>query len=137
MNMQGPIVPVMIIVAALAVTGLALYLHNRFYYKGKPEGDETDAAEQPARPEGCCGMHEVCEKATEAALDEQLYYDDEELDAYRGRPADSYTEAETDAFREVLLTLRRTEILAWDSALQARGIALPTPLRDEMVLLLM
>ena len=81
-------------------------------------------------------MHEVCEKAAEAVADNNLYYDDEELDEFRGRDADSYTEAEVDRFREVLLTLRRDELLAWEAALRERQLALPAQLRDELILLL-
>ena len=68
--------------------------------------------------------------------DNNLYYDDEELDEFRGRDADSYTEAEVDRFREVLLTLRRDELLAWEAALRERQLALPAQLRDELILLL-
>ena len=89
-----------------------------------------------ARPEGCCGLHEVCEKAADAIAENDLYYDDEELDEFRGRDADSYTEAEVDLFREVLLTLRRDELLAWEAALRERRLALPSQLRDELILLL-
>ncbi len=78
----------------------------------------------------------MCEKAADAIAENDLYYDDEELDEFRGRDADSYTEAEVDLFREVLLTLRRDELLAWEAALRERRLALPSQLRDELILLL-
>ena len=178
--MTGPIVPVLILGGALAVTGTLLYLHHRLWYKGRDEEEaaetsagaaktgpaaghgyrssSTDNGSKPAngtgtgpapapaapgngsgaeaRPEGCCGLHEVCEKAADAIAENDLYYDDEELDAFRGRDADSYTEAEVDLFREVLLTLRRDELLAWEAALRERRLALPSQLRDELILLL-
>ena len=169
--MTGPLVPVLILGGALAVTGTLLYLHHRLWYKGRDEEEaaetsagaaetapaaghgyrssSTDNGSKPAngaapgngsgaeaRPEGCCGLHEVCEKAADAIAENDLYYDDEELDAFRGRDADSYTEAEVDLFREVLLTLRRDELLAWEAALRERHLALPSQLRDELMLLL-
>ena len=177
--MTGPLVPVLILGGALAVTGTLLYLHHRLWYKGRDEEEaaetsagaaaapaaghgyrssSTDNGSKPAngtapatapasaapgngsgaeaRPEGCCGLHEVCEKAADAIAENDLYYDDEELDEFRGRDADSYTEAEVDLFREVLLTLRRDELLAWEAALRERHLALPSQLRDELILLL-
>ena len=177
--MTGPLVPVLILGGALAVTGTLLYLHHRLWYKGRDEEEaaetsagaaaapaaghgyrssSTDNGSKPAngtapasapataapgngsgaeaRPEGCCGLHEVCEKAADAIAENDLYYDDEELDEFRGRDADSYTEAEVDLFREVLLTLRRDELLAWEAALRERRLALPSQLRDELILLM-
>ena len=138
--MSGALGPILILGGALAFTGTVLYLHNRLWYKGREaEEPAEDAEARPAaapRPDGCCSMHEVCEKAVEAVADNNLYYDDEELDEFRGRDADSYTEAEVDRFREVLLTLRRDELLAWEAALRERQLALPAQLRDELILLL-
>ena len=138
--MSGALGPILILGGALAFTGTVLYLHNRLWYKGReaeePAEDAEARPEAAPRPDGCCGMHEVCEKAAEAVADNNLYYDDEELDEFRGRDADSYTEAEVDRFREVLLTLRRDELLAWEAALRERQLALPAQLRDELILLL-
>lgn len=144
--MSAAMTPVLILTGALIVTGGLLYLHNRFWYKRRDNADSQsdagdsdasdDSAEEAARPDGCCGMHEVCEKAADAIADNNFYYDDEELDEYKGRDADSYTEAEVDRFREVLFTLRRDELLAWEAALRERQVAMPSQLRDEFLLLL-
>ncbi|MBP3228515.1 MAG: hypothetical protein J6M53_07045 [Bacteroidaceae bacterium] len=64
------------------------------------------------------------------------YFEDEELDAYKGRAADAYNEAETSEFAEVLDTLRQEEVADWLHALTVRGIELPVALRDEAILLL-
>lgn len=81
-------------------------------------------------------MHEVCEKANDAILTENYYYDDEELDRYAGRPADAYSEEEIEEFRDVMLTLPSDEVLAWSQALEHRHILLPAALRDELLLLI-
>lgn len=64
------------------------------------------------------------------------YFDDEELDRFQGRRADSYTEAEEGEFREVLYTTLTREVGDWMRSLQLRGIELPESLRDEAVMLM-
>lgn len=85
----------------------------------------------------CCGLHAVCEKRSwrEAAA-ANLYFDDEELDAFSGRPSDAYTEAEIDLFRDVLYTMRTDEIPEWLDCLEQRGVNLPAELQQESTLLI-
>ena len=92
---------------------------------------------QTARPEGCCGQHEVCEKESllAAVSREVEYYDDEELDAFRGRDAASYSPEEIEQFEDVLYTMRDEEVAGWTRSLQLRGVALPEALRDEVLLI--
>jgi hypothetical protein len=79
----------------------------------------------------------VCEKESLlAAVSKGVeYYDDEELDRFRGRPSDSYTDAEVEEFREVLYTCREEEVAGWSRSLQLRGIELPDELKDELFLI--
>lgn len=84
----------------------------------------------------CCGQHADCERGLRILRDESLYYNDEELDAYKGIDADAYTEEQISEVQEVLETLRADEISDWLCALTARGIALPTALRDEAVMMM-
>lgn len=85
----------------------------------------------------CCGMHIVCEKdsLSTAASTEIVYYDDEELDIYADRPADSYTAEEAEQFRDILLTLLPEDIAGWARSLQLRHIALPAEVNDELLLI--
>ena len=85
----------------------------------------------------CCGQHEVCEKdSLLAALSKKIeYYDDEELDRFRGRQADEYTAAEADEFREVLYTMRPDEVAGWARSLQLRAVELPDEVKDEVYLI--
>ncbi len=83
----------------------------------------------------CCGLHEVCERKLLAAAEEAEYYDDEELDVYRGRPADSYTEQEVEEFRYVLYTMREDEVAGWLQSLRLRQVELPQELRDEAIMI--
>lgn len=85
----------------------------------------------------CCGQHAVCEKELlmKAAAAPVEYFDDEELDRFRGRAADSYTAAEEEEFREVLFTMFTREVADWLQSLQQRGIELPSGLKDEAMML--
>ena len=89
------------------------------------------------RSSDCCGHHEVCEKESLlAAVSKAVeYYDDEELDRFAGRRADSYDMHETDEFEEILTTLRSEDVAGWVRSLQLRGIELPEALRDEVILI--
>lgn len=85
----------------------------------------------------CCGQHEVCEKdSLLAAVSKDVeYYEDEELDAYRGRHGDEYSAEEIEEFRYVLYTMRDYEVAGWCRSLQLRGVELPDALKDEVLLI--
>lgn len=85
---------------------------------------------------GCCGQHEVCEKdSLLAAVSREIeYYDDEELDRFRGRESDAYAAEEIDEFDEIFTTLRSEDVAGWIRSLQLRGINLPDELKDDVIL---
>lgn len=128
---------ILILSGIIIGVGILLYLHDRVTRR------DVEAAEQPAEEPGeensgeCCGLHIVCEKdSLVGGLDREiLYYDDEELDRYRGREANDYEIAEIEEFREVLLTLRPEEIAGWARSITARGITLPTDVREELLMI--
>ncbi len=82
-------------------------------------------------------MHITCEKDSLLASvsPEIVYYDDEELDAFKGRGADSYTDEEIEQFRDVLLTLLPEDIAGWGRSIQLRGIELPSSVREELLMI--
>lgn len=120
----------LIILAITLLAGLILYLTH------EPDTPEEVAARQSAEPhpEGCCGLHEVCEKIAQVN-EEPLYFDDEELDRFRGRDSGDYTSDEIEEFREVLFTLLPADVESWGYSLEARGIKMPDPIRDEWLML--
>lgn len=82
----------------------------------------------------CSGEDDRCEQVCymEAATREVEYYDDEELDLYKGRQADSYTEEEVEQFAEVLSTLQPSDAKGWARSLSLRQIELPNCLKDDL-----
>jgi hypothetical protein len=82
----------------------------------------------------CCGLHEVCEKDSLRVLEDIDYYEDEELDRFRGRTA--YSEEEVEEFREVLYTMRTDEVAGWMHSLELRQVNLPDELKNEAFLLM-
>ena len=53
----------------------------------------------------CCGQHLDCEKGLRILRDESLYYNDEELDAYKGIAPEDFTPEQAAEIREVFETL--------------------------------
>jgi hypothetical protein len=82
--------------------------------------------------EFCCGKHAVCKKSLSLrpSRNPVEYYDDEELDIFKGRPADSYTEVETEQFMEVFCTMWTSDVSGWLESLRLREIELPLSLQS-------
>ena len=121
------------LVALGIVAAIAGYFRNRKLQRQLERG-EIDAIPEPREiPEECCGQHETCERdSLLAAVSKQIeYYDDEELDRYKGIEADAYEEEAIEEFSEVLYTLQEVEVAGWLRSLQLRGINLPDALKDE------
>ena len=88
--------------------------------------------------EECCGEHEVCEKGKiKRALRTDIeYFDDEELDRFRGTAPDGYDDDAVEEFREVLYTMDPREVDDWLKSIELREVALPDALKDEVFMLL-
>ncbi len=86
---------------------------------------------------GCSFKKENCllEDLKEKFQHEIEYFDDEELDVFKGREKKSYSPREIEMFAEVLHTMRPDEVKDWICSLSQRGIKLPTELQDEAILL--
>lgn len=133
--MQGALV----IFIAMVVIGVILYVTDVLYFRKKyPQVVEPPKPEESAEGhgEGCCGTHLICEKTSLSPLStEIIYYDDEELDRFKGKAAESYTPEETEEFRDILLTLMPSDVAGWARSLQLREINLPGEVRDELLMI--
>lgn len=135
---------ILIISLILLVAGVVLWIHDRITRRhngGSVTSEEVQSAataqEDEADSEDCCGMHMTCERDSllTAVSSEVVYYDDEELDRFRGRGADDYSDEEIEEFRDVLLTLLPDDIAGWGRSIQMRDINLPTSIRQELLMI--
>ena len=72
----------------------------------------------------------------EAATKDIEYFDDEELDRFKGKPSDQFTDEEANEFAEVLYSMKQEEVKDWNRSLILRGIHLPNQLKDEVIMLI-
>ena len=119
---------------ALLTLGAIAYIfgHNR-----RADGTEEPIVVGEGDCATCTPETPKCEQlcAMEAAVKPIEYFDDEELDRFKNRAADSYSDDEIEQFAYVLHTMQPDEVAAWSRSLTLRGINLPDELRDEVILL--
>ena len=120
-------------ILALVVLGIIAGIASWWHYRHAPK---EEPIVNPADME-CCGQQEVCEKESLlAAISKQIeYYDDEELDRFKGRGGDEYTNEEAEEFRNVLYTMRSEEVAGWVRSLQLRQVNLPDEMKDEVFMI--
>jgi len=113
------------------------YVRNKKFERMLERGEIDKIPEVQEIPDVCCGQHELCERdSLLAAVSKQIeYYEDEDLDRYKGVAANAYEDKALTEFQEVLYTLRDTEVAGWLRSLQLRGIELPDTLKDEAFLI--
>ena len=128
------IVVILILLAIICLGVVAAILRKSYNWKIE-EKKEQSASIQSL--DGCCGAHEICEKESLlAAVSKNIeYYDDEELDRFKGYSSNSYSSGEVQEFADVLYTLRSEEVAGWVRSLQLREIELPDQLKDEIVMI--
>lgn len=125
---------------ALLVFGISLIGHKR-YVKKVEDGTAKPTDSSPFEitkevPDECCGQHATCERDSllAAVSKEIIYYDDEELDEFKGLQSDDYSDEEAELFAGIFYELKEVEVAGWVRSLQLRGIELPDQLKDEVLL---
>lgn len=129
-----------ILIISLVVLGIVAAIAG--VVRNRRLQEKVESGELEAMPEvnpvdmECCGQHEVCEKESLlAAVSKQIeYYDDEELDRYKGMAGDAYSTEQEEEFRDVFYTMQEEDVAGWVRSLQLRGITLPDNLKDEVFL---
>lgn len=121
----------------LGLTILVLFEWRARKEAQKEQSDnQTPDDSQNADSGECCGQHLVCERETLLQTNaEIIYYDDEELDALSGIPAEEYTDEQAQQIREVFETLKEKDVPGWVRSLQLRNIQLPMDVREEALLI--
>lgn len=131
----------LLVVCLFIITLIAMLIGKIYYWRINKKIEKGELQEIPPVTEvdeECCGQHETCEKdSLLAAVSKGIeYYDDEELDRFRGRTSEQYTSEEVEEFREVMFTCQDEEVAGWCRSLQLRGIELPDELKDELFLII-
>ncbi len=97
----------------------------------------TEGEEVYERPDGCCGAHEVCENESLLASNTKIiYFADEELDDFKDRDPETYTDQEIEQFEEVFFTLRENELVEWLKSLQLRHVPLPPSIKEQALMII-
>lgn len=132
----------LILLVAIVLVGAVLYGEHRLYMRRRADGNGDIQSSDDTEGDGddgqeCCGMHITCEKdSLLASVSKEIeYYDDEELDRFAGKSSDGYTDDEIEEFRDVLITMKPSDIAGWARSLQLRNIALPAAVRDELLMI--
>ena len=109
---------------------------------GRKHPEETGIEERDAQPvlgETSCSSCSLDSCNKSCMTDEYVepeYFDDEELDRFRGRHSSEYTDKEAEEFRDILYTMRQEEVRDWFKSLTQRCIEVPDQIKDELILML-
>lgn len=122
----------------LSLVSLGIIAAILTLFSKKKEGEPDVVQSSSTSCSTCSGEDPRCEQECmmEASTKDIEYYDDEELDEFKGRPAESYTDEEVEIFSEVLYTLKPGEAKGWNRSLILRGINIPNQLKDELVMMI-
>ena len=123
-----------ILVVAIIVLGIVLAIAHLL----TNSGDEEPPIVTKQTCATCTGDNDKCEQECmmEAATKEIEYFDDEELDAFKGRPADTFTDEEVAKSSYIFETMRPDEVAGWCRSLTLRGISLPNQLKDDVFMMI-
>ena len=118
-----------------ALIVLALFAAITTLFTKKREGEPDVVMPSSGDCSSCDGTDDKCEQVCmmEAATREIEYYDDEELDRFRGRQSNQYTDEEAEEFANILYTMQPQEAKGWNRSLILREINVPNQIKDELI----
>ena len=118
-----------ILIGIIVLFALSVYIWNTVQRRK----GVTEEAVQQARPDGCCGAHDVCEHTEEELKAKPEYFDDEELDRFARVNSHEYADDDADDFREIFYSIYDEEKNAWLKSLRMRHISLPNQVKQEIL----
>ena len=118
-----------------ALIVLALFAAITTLFTKKKEGEPDVVMPTSGDCSSCDCTDDKCEQVCmmEAATREIEYYDDEELDRFRGRQSNQYTDEEAEEFANILYTMQPQEAKGWNRSLILREINVPNQIKDELI----
>jgi len=122
-----------IFLAIIVFFVVSLFIWNSIQVK-KGNTEKIEDIQNAPVDSTCCGQHATCEKDSlmTVFIEETEYFDDEELDAYKGMPSHEYPEKAVEEFREILYSMYDDDRPRWVRSLQKRDIEIPDQLKDEI-----
>jgi len=125
-----------IFMGTLMVLALILYIAKTTRRKGGGKKESVAIAEGNCT--ACTGNDPKCEQECmmEAATKDIEYFDDEELNDFKDRSADTYTDKEVEKFSYIFETMRPGEVADWCRSLTLRRIPLPNELKDDVFMMI-
>ena len=124
-----------IIIGILAIVGMGMLVGISTWISRRNSNEPDIIVPASGDCATCSGIDESCEQTCmmEAATKKVEYYDDEELDRFKGKESNEYTDDEAEEFSEVLYTMRPDEAKGWNRSLILRGINVPNQIKDELI----
>ena len=110
-----------------ALIVLALFAAITTLFTKKKEGEPDVVMPTSGDCSSCDGTDDKCEQVCIE------YYDDEELDRFRGRQSNQYTDEEAEEFANILYTMQPQEAKGWNRSLILREINVPNQIKDELI----
>mgnify|MGYP004629727865 FL=1 len=126
----------LILILSIVALGVFAALYSLLSSRGKHDDEPIKVAQTCATCDGTPTTKCEQDCMMEASTKPIEYFDDEELDSFVGRSAESYTDDEAEQFSDVLYTMRQDEVAAWCRSLNLRGIQLPNQIKDEVVMMI-
>ena len=126
----------LILILSIVALGIFAALYSLLSSRGNHDDEPIKVAQICATCDGTPTTKCEQDCMMEASTKPIEYFDDEELDSFIGRPAESYTDDEAEQFSDVLYTMRQDEVAAWCRSLNLRGIQLPNQIKDEVVMMI-
>lgn len=129
-----------ILIIALVVLGMTVFLFHILRKDSTASNESRTTVKASGSCASCSDYSSKCEQ--ECLLDAyinkgtDLYFDDEDLDRFRGKKSAEYTDDEAEEFREVMTTMKQEEVPMWNRCLILRGIEIPDQVKSELLLLL-
>ena len=136
--------PAILLLTILIAGGAIVWLIDRlFYHKDEVVNDnpsELAPSQGSQARQGCadqsCSLRSICpseQLLAGACKQEVTYYDDEELDDFKGRGENDYSPEEEEQWRDVLYTLRPEDLLGWGQSVMHRSLVMPAAIKQEFL----
>ena len=117
---------------------IMMAVHVGKKHSDEAEQDETQQSPALGESASCssCSLEGCTGTCITDEYEEPEYFDDEELDRFRGRHSSEYTDDEAEEFRDILYSMRQEEVRDWFKSLTQRSIEVPDQIKDELILML-